>query len=64
MQEMNEWLNDRWSDPSKLISCIEVYDKIQELLPKEKQQIVDAAETQTEKSEITGLDYYNQTYKP
>ena len=30
----------------------------------EKQQIVDAAETQTEKSEITGLDYYNQTYKP
>lgn len=31
-------------------------------LEKEKQQIVDAAETQTEKSEITGLDYYNQTY--
>jgi hypothetical protein len=71
MQEMHDWLNDKWSDPSKLISCLEVMDKIEELLHKEKEQIVDAHGVKHKKSIKQGVDfwestngeqYYNETY--
>lgn len=42
MQEMHEWLADKWSDPGKLLSCNDVCMKIEELLPIEKRQIIDA----------------------
>jgi hypothetical protein len=38
MQELHSWLVDKWSDPSKMLSCHEVCLKIEELLPIEKQQ--------------------------
>lgn len=41
MQELHDWLNDKWSDPGRMLSCYEFYLKIEELLPKEKQAIID-----------------------
>jgi hypothetical protein len=73
MKEMHDWLVDKWSDPSKLISCLEVINKIEELLPKEKQQIIDFADKYAEYSyresmnnryisPTTAEQYYNETY--
>jgi hypothetical protein len=42
MQEFEKWLNDKWSDPNKLISCAEVSRKIDELIIKEEIQIMQA----------------------
>jgi hypothetical protein len=55
MQEMHDWLNEKWSDPGKLISCFEVMNKIEELLPKEKQQIVQAVDS----VQLVQRYYYN-----
>jgi hypothetical protein len=70
MQEMHDWLNDKWSDPGKLISCLEVMDKIEELLPKEKEQIEAALnvghcianQDERYKHIQTTEQYYNETY--
>jgi hypothetical protein len=78
MQEMHDWLVDKWSDPSKLISCLEVMNKIEELLPKEKEQIKDAYKQGYRDGEHDGKScvnnakdisefsnsetYYNETY--
>lgn len=40
MNELDEWLTNKWSDPAKLISCSEVSEKIDSLIEKEKEQII------------------------
>jgi hypothetical protein len=70
MKEMHNWLVDKWSDPSKLISCLEVMNKIEELLPKEKKQIENALnvghsianQDERYKHIQTTEQYYNETY--
>jgi len=39
MQELHEWAVDKWSDPSRLISLLEVVNKIGEMLEIEKIQL-------------------------
>jgi hypothetical protein len=68
MQEMHEWLADKWSDPGKMLSCYDVCMKIEELLPIEKRQIIDAwvngnDNEPKETTEHFAEQYYNQTYK-
>jgi hypothetical protein len=65
MQEMHDWLVDKWNDPGKLISCLEVMNKIEELLNKEKEQIKDAYKQGYKDSEhkvFKPITYYNETY--
>ena len=65
MQEMHDWLNDKWSDPGKLISCHEVMVKIEELLPKEKEQIKDGYKQGYKDSEhrvYKPVTYYKEAY--
>lgn len=37
LQKLNKWIISKWSDPGKLIPCVEVSDKIDELLTTEKE---------------------------
>jgi hypothetical protein len=65
MQEMKKWVSEKWSDPGQLISCLEVMNKIEELLPKEKEQIKDAYKQGYKDSEhkvFKPITYYKETY--
>jgi len=69
MQELHEWAVDKWSDPSRLISLYEVVNKIDEMLQKEKDQIVNAYKEGCSDSildestdEERAEKYYNETY--
>lgn len=31
LEDLNQWILDKWSDPGKLISCMEVQQKIEDL---------------------------------
>tara|TARA_R110002126_G_scaffold4836_3_gene25037 strand:- start:123 stop:344 length:222 start_codon:yes stop_codon:yes gene_type:complete len=66
MQELIEW-GDKMllKHPQKILGFGEVIDKAEELLEKEKEQIIDAyIEGYTSwDSEMTSLEYYTKTYK-
>jgi hypothetical protein len=72
MQELDEWLTNKWSDPSKLIPCSEVSDMIDRLIKKEKEQIINAqmnvlgGGNDPRWKELHGKiaeQYYNETFK-
>ena len=55
MQDMIEWIEQRFNNPQET----EVFKKATKLLEKEKEQIMAAKNDPTLKSP---LEYYNQTY--
>ena len=61
MQEMLEWT--RKTFPMDLDTPRLIEDKVQELLEKEKEQIIDAwIATDNELRRLSAEKYYNQTY--
>jgi len=67
MQELIEW-GDKMllNNPQKILGFAEVIDKAEELLEKEKEQIIKAYKDHHDLGHIFGLDteqYFNQTYK-
>jgi len=71
MQQLHNWAVDKWSDPGKLISLLEVVEKVEEFLPIEKEQIINAYNSKvnehlfapiTSINKINGEEYFNQTY--
>jgi hypothetical protein len=63
MQELIEWGDEMLLKyPQKNLGFGEVIDKAEELLEKEKEQIIDAANSAFEDKTTWGERYYNQTY--
>ena len=63
MQELIEW-GDKMllNNPQKILGFAEVIDKAEELLEKEKEQIINACNSAFEDKTTWGERYYNQTY--
>ena len=59
MQELLEHLVNEWSSPSDCWNPSKVIDKVESMIEKEKEQIIEAKNDPTLRSP---LEYYNQTY--
>jgi len=64
LQQLDKWLIDKWSDPGKLISCLEVSDKIDALMDIEMTQIVTAYNEGATNDILNrrGTGYYTTTF--
>lgn len=71
LQKLDKWLNDRWSDPGKLIPCTHVSVQIEQMKDYERdfiRQLYDEAKYHaqngtTEEYEMTGTQYYDENFK-
>lgn len=61
MQELLEHLNNEWSSPSDCWNPSKVIDKVESMIEKEKDQIINAYESYPALI-MSAEEYYNQTY--
>jgi hypothetical protein len=73
MQELLQHFIDAWSSPGDCWNPGKVIDKVESMIKKEKEQIIEAridgitcaaAFQEMPSKYTTGEQYYNQTYKP
>jgi hypothetical protein len=70
MQQLHNWAVDKWSDPGKLISLLEVVEKIEEILIIEKEQIMkdyhngfsDGNKLNPTPKHFSPMEYYEKNY--
>jgi len=66
MQKLHDWAVDKWSDPGKMISLLEVVEKIEEFLPIEKDQIINdflnGKMNVYDTKSISAKKYFEETY--
>ena len=61
MQELVEWISNNGMSPDCGVPDIKL--KAQQLLEKEKEQIIEAFDTACEDQDRIGKEYYSETYK-